>query len=60
MTTDLSAVASIWQECSDRPLTQGDAQEIVGNLAGFFRVLDEWSQQDILAAAMKHADGYGL
>jgi hypothetical protein len=35
-----------WQARSDRVLTREDAREIMENLIGFFKVLDEWDRAD--------------
>jgi hypothetical protein len=41
----------IWQPRLGRDLTDGDARQIVHNVAGFFGVLAEWSRAEKLAAA---------
>ena len=48
MDEQLQTIINIWQPASSRPLGRGDAQEIVSNLAGFFKVLREWDEQDAL------------
>jgi len=47
----LDQTISIWQPRADRSLTREDAREIVHNVVGFFRVLQEWAEED------RHSNG---
>jgi hypothetical protein len=37
---------AIWQPLSKRQLTREDGREIIENMTGFFRVLQEWDRAD--------------
>jgi hypothetical protein len=35
-----------WQPRIDRPLSRGDACQIIDNVSGFFSILAEWAKAD--------------
>lgn len=37
---------SIWQPLSKRQLSREDGREIIENMTGFFRILQEWDRAD--------------
>ncbi|MGA2998764.1 hypothetical protein [Bradyrhizobium sp.] len=47
----LDYTIAVWQPYSARPLTREDAQEIPHNVAGFFRILQEWAYEERRATA---------
>lgn len=49
----LDETIAIWEPRAGRRLTREDAREIVHNLAGFFRVLQEWERAERREAAPK-------
>lgn len=46
----LADTLALWQARAARPLSREDAREIVHNLTGFFRVLQEWERAERGAA----------
>jgi hypothetical protein len=44
---------AIWQPRSKRQLTREDGREIIENITGFFRVLQEWDRADRAEDASK-------
>jgi hypothetical protein len=42
----LDRTIAIWQSKANRKLTREDAREIVENMAGLFRILDEWDKAE--------------
>jgi hypothetical protein len=42
----LDYTIAVWQPYSARPLTREDAREISHNVAGFFRILQEWADEE--------------
>jgi hypothetical protein len=42
----LDETIAFWQPRAKRTLTREDAREIIENLTGFFRVLDEWDRAE--------------
>ena len=42
----LSRTIATWQPRTERTLSETDAREIVGNVSGFFRLLDEWDRRE--------------
>ena len=47
----LDQTIAVWQPYTDRHLTREDAREIAHNVAGFFRVLREWAEEEKRSAA---------
>lgn len=37
---------SVWQKHTKRQLTREDGREIIENMTGFFRILQEWDRSD--------------
>ncbi len=35
-----------WQARAQKPLSDEDAREIIENITGFFRVLNEWKEKE--------------
>jgi hypothetical protein len=42
----LDETVAFWQKRSKRQLTREDGREIIENLTGFFRVLQEWDRAE--------------
>lgn len=42
----IEGAVALWQRHSPRNLTREDGREIVENMTGFFRLLQEWDQAD--------------
>jgi hypothetical protein len=45
---------AVWQPRSKRQLTREDGREIIENMTGFFRILQEWDQADRAKRSKKH------
>ena len=37
---------SVWQPLTERSLTHEDSREIIENMTGFFRILQEWERRE--------------
>jgi hypothetical protein len=49
---------AIWQPRSERRLTREDGREIIENISGFFRILQEWDRAERKASnAAQEAEG---
>jgi hypothetical protein len=44
---------AIWQKRTERRLTREDGREIIENVTGFFRILQEWDRADRAEGASK-------
>lgn len=40
----IDQTVDLWQQHSSRSLTREDGREIIENMTGFFRILDEWDR----------------
>jgi len=47
----------VWQKRTARQLTREDGREIIENLTGFFRVLQEWDRSDRAANRERKRSG---
>jgi hypothetical protein len=56
---DLDLVGStiaLWQPRASREVTREDARQIIENVSGFFAILAEWSQAEMLLPASDTVD----
>jgi len=42
----IDETVAIWQERSSRQLSREDGREIIENMTGFFRILQEWDRAE--------------
>lgn len=45
----LDQTIEIWRAGATRPLSREDARQIVENLTGFFRILDQWDRAECVS-----------
>jgi hypothetical protein len=53
----IAQTIALWEPRAGRQLTREDAREIIENVTGFFRILQEWDQaerREIEAAKARH------
>jgi hypothetical protein len=53
----IDQTVAFWQKRSKRQLTREDGREIIENMTGFFRILQEWDRAE--RAAQKEAEKRG-
>ena len=42
----INRTIAVWQDQAKRPLTREDGREIIENMTGFFRLLQEWDRAE--------------